>query len=147
MKTRPQCWYAAVLIVECRVGGDDKRRLLFDRQLRLICAADHEEAYCKALKLGRAENQSYQNPRGEVVQWRFIGLENLAELLTDTIEDGVEIYSSLQRGDPRKKLSRKKNLSVFYYEANKQKKVGELLAPRLRRYVPIVGGSKRKRRE
>jgi len=137
-------WYVATLIVTSFVKGKQKGKHLFDRQVRIIRAASNEEAYQKALSLGKEENASYRNPRGEKVSWRFLGLEDLRQLLNDHLDDGTEIISWLDRGDPRSCVRLKQQLGVFWYEANKNKTAGELLAKSLRSYVPATRLGRRK---
>jgi hypothetical protein len=120
-------WYVAELIVCCRVGKSTKGRALYDRQVKVLRASTHEAAYQRALELGKEENCSYKNSAGESVHWRFVGLGNL-ELLDDKeISDGTEIFSRLQRGQPKSEVRRKRDLTVFWGERNKHKTAGELL--------------------
>ncbi len=143
MKDSTKQWYVAVLIVQARVRGHEEKRPLFDRQIKVLQASTHEEAYKKALALGKAETHFYLNPQGEKVCWRFLGLANLSFILEKEIFDGVEVYSTLQRGNGKNEVVRKESLSVFWYEAHKHMKAGDLLAPSRRKYVPAKSGRKR----
>jgi len=122
-------WYVATLIVECRVRGDRGARTLFDRQVRLLRAANNETAYRKAMALGKAENHHYRNSLGQKVTWKFLGLENLESLNGNRIKDGTEINSRLSRGDAKKNVCRDRTkLTVFWFERNKHKTARELLS-------------------
>jgi hypothetical protein len=129
-------WYVAELIVFCRVGKSRKGRTLYDRQVKVLQASTREAAYRRALELGKKENHSYRNPAGERVFWRFVGLGNLEELLDKKISDGTEIYSRLQRGNPKSEIRRKRDLTVFWVERNKHKTAGELLNSVSRPFAP-----------
>ena len=78
-------WYVAEIIVGCRVGKASAKRMLYDRQIKVLRASTDEEAYERALEVGRAENQSYKNSFGQKVSWKFLGLGNLQELHEDAI--------------------------------------------------------------
>ncbi len=120
-------WYVAEIIVQCRIQGKSEDPSEYDRQIKVLRAADHESAYQRALALGQAENHSYENLEGGTVHWEFVGLANLAELLDNEIEDGTEIYSWLQRGDPKAEVRSKQDLHVFWYERNKDRTARELI--------------------
>jgi hypothetical protein len=120
-------WYVAELVVYCRAGKLPKGRMLYDRQVKVLRASTHEAAYQRALQLGKKENHSYKNSAGEKVSWRFAGLGSLQALLDKEISDGTEICSRLERGRPKSKVRRKKDLAVFWAERNKHKTARELL--------------------
>src|SRR5438309_3441613 len=88
-------WFAALLVIECRVGR--KATDLWDQQVRLIRAPTAELALAEAIKLGRAENTRYKNRDGEPVTWKFVGLGELAELDVRAIRSGLEVFSTLTR--------------------------------------------------
>jgi len=48
-------------------------------------------------------------------------LGSLQSLLDKEISDGTEICSRLERGRPKSKVRRKKDLAVFWAERNKHK--------------------------
>src|SRR5882724_10070135 len=102
-------WYVAEIIVRCRVGKARGRKLLYDRQIKVLRAASHETAYKCALSLGKVENHRYKNRAGKIVYWEFVGLADLNALREGKINDGTEIHSSLQRGDPKSKVRAKRD--------------------------------------
>jgi len=128
-------WYVAEIIVRSRVGKA-RRKLLYDRQIKVLRAADHETAYKRALSLGKAENHRYKNSAGETVYWEFIGLANLDTLPKGKIEDGTKIHSRLHRGDPKSEVHAKQDLTVFWFERNKHKTAAELLKDETRSVAP-----------
>lgn len=131
-------WYAAVLVVQCRVEDDSPQGdVLYDRQIRVLRADDPESAYVRALELGHDQASSYDNAEGKKVLWEFVGLANLTELLDDEITDGTEVYSELERGDPRAAVETDKGkLTAFWAETNKHKTAAELLSEATRPYAP-----------
>ena len=129
-------WYVSEVIVRCRVGKSCKRKTLYDRQIKVLRASTDEEAYERALELGKAENHSYKNSAGEKVFWEFVGLGNLETLHEKKISDGTEIHSRLDRGNPKSEVRRKRELTVFWAERNKHKTAGELLHLVTRPFAP-----------
>ncbi|HEY4372714.1 MAG TPA: DUF4288 domain-containing protein [Burkholderiales bacterium] len=120
-------WFAAVLVVECNVPDSAPASRLFDRQIRLIQADSPDAAYTDALSIGESENASYQNAEGHVVTWRFVGLHDLAEVMTDGLKSGVEIWSLREQGDAASKVVEKSQLTAFWVQANEDKTAAELL--------------------
>jgi len=62
-------WYWAEVIEEITVEGDPRN--VVHRNLVLIRADSPEEAYERALEIGKQHESSYQNPEGALVQTRF----------------------------------------------------------------------------
>ncbi len=120
-------WYVAVLVVECRVDDGLSDDPLVDLQYRLVRASNHEAAYRRALELGRKERVSYKNADGANVRWRFVGLNDLCELLDSRLRHGVEVYSMLREVASKQFVRRKKELTVFWHHANRHKTAAEIL--------------------
>jgi hypothetical protein len=129
-------WYVTEVIVCCRVGKAPKRKTLYDRQIKVLRASTHEEAYERALKLGKAERHFYKNSAGERVTWEFVGLGNLETLREKRISHGTEIHSRLERGNPKSEVRRKRDLTVFWAERNRDKTAGELLNSLTKPFAP-----------
>jgi hypothetical protein len=89
-------WYLSKIIFRI-ICGEGKHTPQFDEQLRLVAAADEEEAFRKAYQLGEKEQDRFYNQHEQLVQWKFI---NVAELyrLSDLL-DGAEMYSRIQETD------------------------------------------------
>jgi len=87
-------------------------RCLVWENTRLICARNREQAYQKALKLGRLGHPS-KTKGGE---WRFVGI-SMPLPVYEEIEDGAEIlwteYGALQIRTIKKLVKKKRQLSVF----------------------------------
>ena len=111
-------WYVATLIMVCRVESKPGPWTC-DEQICVIHAANEQLAYEKALKLGEGSTTSYQNEYGQTVRWAFEGLENLEEILEDTLIDGTEIRSRLfGHNEPSKLVITKEQLTVFGAQNN-----------------------------
>lgn len=88
-------WFLADIVERAEIVGDDKanpnRRCLTWVNAVLIQALSIEEAYDKALKVGR-ENYSmrYKAASGKTCNWKVLGLSSLVPIYED-IGDGAEI--------------------------------------------------------
>lgn len=89
-------WYVAKMIYQI-VSGDGKHAAQFDEQLRLITASDEEEAFGKACKTGKEEEESFLNQKNELVRWQFVNISELYRL--SKLADGTEIYSHINEVD------------------------------------------------
>ena len=118
-------WYVAVLVLECRVG--DHPTGTADVQIRLVAADSHEEAYEKALFLGRRAEQTYSNADGEQVTWLFKGLHALDEAFAQELTDGAEIWGFTTSRSANSLVAEKAKLAFFWFEANRDRKASELL--------------------
>ena len=120
-------WYAAVLVVRCRVGHSLQDVDLLDHQVRIIHARGAEAAYERALALGEAEARTYRNENDEVVTWEFVGLGELDEVLEPELGDGVEVYSWKSRREADGAVLPKEKLAVFWFLENAHRTTRELL--------------------
>jgi hypothetical protein len=79
---------ASVWFVE--VCGSVSPRNVVHTNMILVRADSPEEAYQKAVQLGTARQQSYENPAGKRVECRFRGLRDLNGI-HDELEHGAEL--------------------------------------------------------
>jgi hypothetical protein len=110
--------------------------MLYDRQIKVLRSTDDESAYRRVLQLGKKENHSYKNSSGKKVYWRFAGLGNLKVLQDEQISDGTEIHSRLERGNFKREIRRKRDLTVFWAERNKHKTAAQLLNSATKPFAP-----------
>ena len=107
-------WFIAQLVEEFRVQGSQRNAVHINYVL--IAASKPEEAYRKALELGRHANNEYENPEGKTVVHRFLGLRDL-HVVYFPIEHGCEITFEERLGvGPaalRKLVRRKGDLEAF----------------------------------
>jgi Domain of unknown function (DUF4288) len=94
-------WYLADVIEEIRVKG--KKRNVVHVNTLPVRADSPEDAYKKAVKLGRRVNISYKNLAGQKVTCRFRGLKHLL-VIYDKLEHGAEILYQEHVGVPKSKL-------------------------------------------
>lgn len=116
-----------MLVVVSEIDAEPDTTPLVDLQCRLIQARDDEDAYAAALELGRSEEHSYANARGDIVTWRFVGLHDLRELDCADVTHGVEVFNEMVRDAPGRFLTPKAQLTCFWVEANKDRPVTDTL--------------------
>src|ERR1700694_4086353 len=107
-------WFLAQLIIEISVEDDPHN--VIHRNTVLVEAGTPEVAYTRALELGQAMENSYENIDDKLVTLTFRGLRKL-DVIYDKLEHGAEIFYSEDIGVSEEQiqmmLSRKENLSVF----------------------------------
>lgn len=107
-------WYVAEIVLEITVAGDPRNVL--HRNLVLVRADSPEEAYAKALALGRDSEASDVNPEGFEVQFRFRGLAAL-NVIHDELEHGAELLYEESVGVKNEEVEKwippKEQLGVF----------------------------------
>ena len=89
-------WYLSKIIFRI-ICGEGQHTPQFDEQLRLIAARDENEAFEKALAIGRKEQDDFYNHDKQLVQWKFINVSELYRL--SGLLDGAEMYSRIQETD------------------------------------------------
>lgn len=107
-------WFMAVIVRGAHVDGnlDDER--LGDLQYRLVEADDADAAYERALDLGRAAVDEYDDEDGTRVTLGFLGLADLTEIGPGPLEHGSEVYSQLLHDKPSEMVvTEKEELTVF----------------------------------
>jgi hypothetical protein len=83
-------WFGARLLFESPVAGGDS---LFEERVLLIKSdGGMPGAEKKAVALGRASDEKYKNPDGEMVKWTFRELLDLVQLNDAEIGEGAEVY-------------------------------------------------------
>jgi len=107
-------WYVAELVEQITVEGDP--RSVVHKNLALIRADSPEDAYQKALSLGREGEDAYDNPAGKKVRIVFRGLSELS-VVYDKLDHGAELLYDERIGAPDEEIKRwlcpKEQLSVF----------------------------------
>jgi hypothetical protein len=101
-------WYLAKLVFRI-ICGEGKHTAQFDEQLRLIAATGKEEAFTKAVTVGKKEEETFFNNKEQLVKWEFINVSELY-LLSELI-DGAELYSRIEEQD---------NADAYVYTVNQK---------------------------
>ena len=89
-------WYLAKIVYRIVCGTGDHTPQ-FDEQLRLIHATTKEEAFYKAQRVGKIEEEKFYNQKQELVQWQFINVSELYRI--GEMIDGAELYSRIEERD------------------------------------------------
>lgn len=107
-------WFIAEIVEEITVK-DDPRNVVHVNH-NLIRADSPEEAYNKALELGRSGETQYENSKGKQVSVRFRRLRNLL-VVYDELEHGAELMFEESIGmsslDLQKMLKPKEEIEAF----------------------------------
>jgi hypothetical protein len=107
-------WYLADIVEQITVE-DDPRNVVHTNMV-LVRADSPEEAYEKAMELGKAGEMAYENPVGKRVSKTFRGLRDL-NVIHDKLKHGAElIYSEsidMDEDDIQCWVSPKEELGVF----------------------------------
>lgn len=70
-------WYVARLLVVCLVDRRPRRQNTCDYPFVLVRADSAEQAFERALELGRAQETRYLNAQGQSVRWAFVRVEEI----------------------------------------------------------------------
>ncbi len=93
-------WYIAKIVFNI-VSGDGDHTPQFDEQYRLINAESREQAFKKATSIGLNEEEMMMNVNNEIVRWDFVNVSELYPI--HELQDGMELFSSIQEEDNRKR--------------------------------------------
>lgn len=107
-------WYLAEIVEQITVDGDPRN--VIHTNLVLVRADSPEEAYQKALELGSAGEQAYENIAGKSVTCPFMGLHDL-NVIHGELEHGTELIyredAELDESAIREWVTPKEGLGVF----------------------------------
>lgn len=112
-------WYVVTIIIKCEINGLSlvSGEWSCIQSIHLIKASSNSDAFEKATLLGKEKETSYMNSGGELVEWKFVGLENLENLTRKTISDGLEIWGRyFQSNNPSALVVNKERLSIYFDE-------------------------------
>jgi hypothetical protein len=107
-------WYLADVVLEHRIEGGPRN--VVHVNTHLIEAESPEQAYEKAIALGRTEELEYANTEGAMVRVIFRGLRGL-NVIHEDLEDGAELSYTEAVAVPEEELQRwvrpQEELAVF----------------------------------
>jgi len=87
-------WYTVSLLFErLRPGSVGQGDPLYEESIRVVDAGTEEEAAIKAKRLGKTEHVRFPVVTGENVEWRFVQVISVYELLEQSLKDGTEVFS------------------------------------------------------
>ena len=90
-------WYYATVVVRIDVAGDE--RVVIHKNTFLVRALHDDDAYARAIELGREHERDDINPAGKAVRIRFLGLHALGRIY-DELEHGAELFWDRPRLEP-----------------------------------------------
>jgi len=117
-------WYLAKMIFQV-ICGEGLHTPQFDEQLRLIAADDEQMAFEKAKALGEIEQDSFYNKDKKLVQWKFIGVEDVYPLVE--MIDGAELYSRIQEPEDPETYARTIHHKAIQFQSRETPKFFQLL--------------------
>jgi len=106
-------WYMAVIVRGSFTQAGLDREHMGDLLYKLVEAPDAEAAYEKAVALGEAAVDTYNDEEGAEMSLRYLGLADLMELAASQPGDGVEVYSQAVNAKPWERVRAKDALTVF----------------------------------
>ena len=123
-------WYVATVILKCQINGQPKLpgEWTCIQSIYVLRAVSADDAYEQALQLGKEKETSYLNSDGGIVDWEFVGLENVEELSQKTITRNTEVWGRVfASNDPTRLTVTKEGCSIYYDETVKDIPASELL--------------------
>lgn len=90
-------WYAATLVFSSTIGRMHSLRPLCEERVVLFHAQNQTLVERMATAYGAKEAHSYENNRGEIVNWTFLGVEKIEELSPEPASGGWEVASRFVR--------------------------------------------------
>lgn len=107
-------WFMAVIVRGAHLDGRLVEDRLGDLLYRLIEATDADAAYERAVELGRAESEEYDDEDGTSVTLAYLGLADLTEIGPDAPGHGTIVYSQLLPHRPSEMVvTAREELTVF----------------------------------
>ena len=107
-------WFLAEIIQEFQVEGESLRDVYIN--FLLVHAHTPEQAYERAIELGKEHDYEYKTPDGKIAHSVFRGLHNL-HVIHDKLEHGAEILyeerCDLAEEQVKKLATPKHELNVF----------------------------------
>jgi hypothetical protein len=93
LKLTTMNWYLAKIVFQI-ICGNGQHLAQFDEQLRLINANNKQQAFDKAVELGKSEEDLFYNIHRQPVHWNFINVSELYRM--EELLDGAEIFSKIK---------------------------------------------------
>jgi hypothetical protein len=82
-------WFTAKLVFKIDIAGKPAQQ--FDEQIRLIEAADMQEAFIKSQEIGRGQQVSFTGSNNQLRKWVFLGTSSITPI--NRLHDGVQCFS------------------------------------------------------
>ena len=89
----------------------------FDEQTRLIVATNFEDAFYKAKKIGKSDEENFLSRDLNKVDWKFIDVTDIVQV--NNVKDGQQVFSSTtEQDDPDHYISCVKQRSLVLQAKN-----------------------------
>lgn len=103
-------FFCARLLVVCLVNDKrPRKRNICDYSFVLLKAMDHQEAFARALDLGKEQEVRYKNEKGQMVRWAFVKVEEITQLKVPL--DGQEVGCVLDVMNTREPVGYRKRFN------------------------------------
>lgn len=87
-------YYCARLLIVCLVDdGKPRKKNACDYPFFLYQADNYDQAFERALEIGKQQEHRYKNHKGQMVRWAFVQVDQI-KLLEEPL-DGIEVGSLL----------------------------------------------------
>jgi Domain of unknown function (DUF4288) len=90
-------WYSTLIVYESEAKGRPDTSPIREESIRVLRADTEPLAWRNAEALGRDNEHSYSNDRGELVTWRFVQVVEVQDLCEEELTDGAEVFSRMSR--------------------------------------------------
>ncbi|MFN3201153.1 MAG: DUF4288 domain-containing protein [Bradymonadia bacterium] len=97
-------WFSAKLLFAAFIDGRLNSDALVEESIIIFRATTAAAASIQADELGQKATHSYKNEVNEEVEWRYIRLLEIQDLGETTLDDGVEVFSTMRRRSPEDEL-------------------------------------------
>jgi hypothetical protein len=84
---------ARLLLIALVKGGKPRKRYLYDESIVVYRAHDWNNAFARALEIGKHQETTYENGKGQIIEWKLAEITNL-DLIGKKV-DGAEVASKL----------------------------------------------------
>jgi hypothetical protein len=109
-------WYLAKLIFNININNGSNVAQ-FDEQTRLIAATNFEDAFFKAKKIGKSDEENFLSKDLNKVDWKFIDVTDIIQV--NNVKDGQQIFSATsEQEDPDHYISCVKQRSLVLQAKN-----------------------------
>lgn len=96
-------WFSAKIRLACLVESQGLHR--YQDSVYVFSGVDFDDAFSKALAIGKAQERSYMNGDEELVRWRLKEIISLDLLGHEPLNaSGFEVYSELVEPSPAKQF-------------------------------------------
>jgi hypothetical protein len=88
--------FSASLFFRSSCNGEFSPGCIWEESIIILKAKTVEDAYERSVKLGMSRQTSYLNSNGEKIEWTFVKVERVFNII-DSMIDGGEVFSRFLR--------------------------------------------------